>query len=405
MSDRAFVLRNLRIALRRNRGFVFLVSLGSALALLCVGIVAQAAQSAGSGLLESAALRTIEISAAHGPIDDVELTRDRLDDIATMPEVAAVDPWLQAGFNTADDSFAAVFWATPRIGYVQPPIVASIRDEVFPLADDEVVLPRHYAEAELSDLLGTRLNIQYTERTGPNTGQGAEAKLRVVGLYDESTFTVDGPAAAYVSLDTVLVLAAAAQGVSPGQFGLQVPYPKAMVEVHESAQVPIVEQRLRDAGFAATSIQSTLTALPQAMSMLSFLGGMAAVIVGLYSLGAGATIGGGMVRNRTREIGLLKALGFSRPRVGRVFMAELLGLGIVAGIGGVVAGNLVGLAIGQLVRGSSLLGAAMADTVVLPDWRWSIALLVLPALAMATGGYFPARQAASLAPDEALRDL
>lgn len=405
MSDVAIILRNLRIAVRRGRGFLIFVSLGCALVILCLGIVAQS-DLTGRELLASAALRTIELSSSHGQTAATPLTRGHLAEIAAMNEVAAVDPWLQAGFNTADDDWpAAVFWATPRIGYVQPPIVSSMREDIFPLAPDEVVLPSRYADQDLRPFMGRTVAIQYTERTGTDTGHAVDGSLTVVALYDESTFTLDGPTAAYASLETVLRFAAATEGTTPEQFGAQIPYPRAMVEVAEANDVPAVEQRLRDMGFAARSIQSQLQLLPQAMQMLSILGAVTAALLALYCLGAGITIGGAMVRNRQREIGLLKAVGFSRLRVGRLFLGELFAFGLLAGVIGVFAGNAIVLIVSQVISGGTFLGAQMADTLVVPDARWSLALLILPAGALALGGVIPARQAATLPPDEALRDL
>jgi putative ABC transport system permease protein len=98
------------------------------------------------------------------------------------------------------------------------------------------------------------------------------------------------------------------------------------------------------------------------------------------------------VTERTREIGVRKALGASRGDIRRQFFAEALTLSLLGGI----AGMLVGAGLAGLVQAISPLPAQVTG--------WSIALaLCLGLVVGVTFGVYPAHRASLLDPIDALR--
>ena len=105
------------------------------------------------------------------------------------------------------------------------------------------------------------------------------------------------------------------------------------------------------------------------------------------------------VLERTKEIGILRAIGASKGNIAQVFNAETLIIGLLAGASGVGASALLTLPINSLMR--QLLGAETLTT-SLPLG----AALILVALSMAItliAGLVPARSAAKKDPVAALR--
>jgi putative ABC transport system permease protein len=98
------------------------------------------------------------------------------------------------------------------------------------------------------------------------------------------------------------------------------------------------------------------------------------------------------VTERTREIGIRKALGASRSDIRRQFFAEALTLSLLGGVAGLAAGFSLAL----LVQAISPLPARVTT--------WSIGLALL--LGVVVGvifGVYPAHRASRLDPIEALR--
>lgn len=131
-----------------------------------------------------------------------------------------------------------------------------------------------------------------------------------------------------------------------------------------------------------SSISSTLTTLLGAIAGISLLvGGIGIMNITLVS-----------VRERTREIGLRKAVGATRGVILFQFLVETLSLSLMGGVLGV----LLGWAIAWGVSASGLLTATVTPNVVL----LSVAMATLIGLVF---GIYPAFQAAGLRPVEALR--
>jgi putative ABC transport system permease protein len=98
------------------------------------------------------------------------------------------------------------------------------------------------------------------------------------------------------------------------------------------------------------------------------------------------------VTERTREIGIRKALGATRKTIRNQFLAEAI---VIAQIGGAF-GIILGIAIGNIV--SYIIGSIF----IIP-WLWIILGVILCAGVALASGFLPARKAANLEPIEALR--
>lgn len=99
------------------------------------------------------------------------------------------------------------------------------------------------------------------------------------------------------------------------------------------------------------------------------------------------------VTERTREIGVRKALGATPKLIRQQFLVEALVICFIGGIGGilfgVVFGNVVGIVIGE-------------GGFIFP-WIWILLGLVVCFIVGVASGYYPAKKAAKLDPIESLR--
>jgi putative ABC transport system permease protein len=132
----------------------------------------------------------------------------------------------------------------------------------------------------------------------------------------------------------------------------------------------------------ATSVSKTLTVLLGGIAALSLLvGGIGVMNIMLVS-----------VTERTREIGLRKALGATPSTIRRQFLVEASVLGLT--------GGLLGAALG--IGGALVIPHFTTDTIAVSPTATALAIVVAAGIGVIFGVY-PATRAARLAPIDALR--
>jgi putative ABC transport system permease protein len=112
------------------------------------------------------------------------------------------------------------------------------------------------------------------------------------------------------------------------------------------------------------------------------------------------------VLERTREIGILKALGATNRHILTLFLMEAGIIGIVGGIIGILFGYVLGegvLVIRQVLVARAGLSTGMAMPYVLLTPQLVFGTLIFSLAVGVLAGYFPARRASKLQPVEALR--
>ncbi|MET9828583.1 FtsX-like permease family protein [Streptomyces sp. NPDC006385] len=108
-----------------------------------------------------------------------------------------------------------------------------------------------------------------------------------------------------------------------------------------------------------------------------------------------------LVAQRTREIGLMRAIGSSRRQVNRSVLVEALLLGFVGSVLGVGAG--VGIAIG-LMKLMSMAGMNLSTDDLTVKATTPVVGLILGVVVTVLAAYLPARRAGKVSPMAALRD-
>ena len=157
--------------------------------------------------------------------------------------------------------------------------------------------------------------------------------------------------------------------------------------LHEVTEPDFVIQSQDDLISAATEVSNTLSILLGSIAGISLLvGGIGVMNIMLVS-----------VTERTREIGIRRAVGATTPDIVKQFVTEALMLSIFGGIVGIA----LGVGISLSLDGRELGGQPMV-TLIQP-WSIAAAFLVAAGVGLASGSY-PAYRATVIDPVAALRN-
>ena len=164
--------------------------------------------------------------------------------------------------------------------------------------------------------------------------------------------------------------------------------------------VEVLEER----GFRVESLRVTLDTVNKAMvilqTMLGSIGGLALLVASIGIVNTMIM----SIYERTREIGVLKAVGASSGDVRLLFVAEAALIGLMGGVVGTIGGWLLGLGLNRGI----LAYLHWQDIPMTGTFFMITGWLVVLALSFATvvgllAGLYPAARAARLDPLEALR--
>lgn len=180
-------------------------------------------------------------------------------------------------------------------------------------------------------------------------------------------------------------------------------YDQARIKVVASEDIAGVKEAVINKGYQVASLSETIDQANKIFQVVQIvLGLFGAVALVVSSIGMFNTMTVTLLE-RTNEIGIMRAIGASRPNLRNLFLAESLFIGLLGG----VVGEALGLSFAALANYSvnslaAHFGGAQTDLFYFPPW-FLIGTILLSMTIGLFAGIFPARRAANLEPLEALR--
>ena len=259
------------------------------------------------------------------------------------------------------------------------------------------------------DLLDQTITIELTKWVSDETGNGMEVKknlrLKVVGIIKSSLSEADY--SVFMSLDQVQDINGWVNGkrINPNIDG----YEMAIVIADDREQALDIANQITNMGFMANTPQEFIQGVNSFFVVLQIVfGGVGSVALLVAAIGIANTMTMAILE-RTREIGLMKAIGATNRDVLSIFLGEAAGIGFLGGIGGILLGVLIGKVINILgsvymagQSSGSYGGLGSGISVVTPLWLILFAILFSTLIGLVSGLY-PALRAASLVPVRALK--
>jgi putative ABC transport system permease protein len=178
------------------------------------------------------------------------------------------------------------------------------------------------------------------------------------------------------------------------------------VKATDVDQVLGIADQIKAMGYMADTPQQFVEGINSFYIVLQVVfGGVGAIALLVAAIGIANTMAMAILE-RTREIGLMKAVGATNRDVLTVFLGEAAGIGFLGGLGGVAAGWSGGQIINVLalayMAGQSSGGPPMGMAVYTPVWLPVFSLVFATIIGLLSGLY-PALRAATLVPVNALK--
>ncbi len=359
-----------------------------------------------------------------------QLTQSDIDTIAARSDIQSIVPIYSPsvqymtfdGNNTKFSSEVSTYDAS----IITETSEGSLPGQNVQIADDEAVVPNSFVDVltqqgvikNAHDLIGMKVTMVAQQSTVTPTadqiaaafasgGQAAVQNL-VKPVTKDFTFTIRAvsqkSAAALTATNQIQIAPNGARAIS--EFTTQgteqfQKYTAATAIVKTGTNPETVKEALNKDGFyarTAKDLQGVIFTVVNTLQGIVLGFGIVALIASVFGIINTQYIS---VLERTREIGLMKALGMRGRSVSRLFQFEAAWIGFLGGIIGAAVAIILGLALDPWITNTFGLGEGVSLLIFkpIPITIMIIALILIAMLA----GWFPARKAAKLDPIEALR--
>ncbi|MCX6808280.1 MAG: ABC transporter permease [Candidatus Berkelbacteria bacterium] len=353
---------------------VFLVSLGYGLQALSI-----------RKITAISSLTTLDVTPAQ---DSIEITDSVLKDFAKIDKVEKVSPLLSfAGQVTDADK------KTDVVAYVVDKDYLGLQGSKTEFGglftkDDQIVLSSGVAKAlslEAQDLVSNK--ITFTGYTADKDGTliKNEGEYTVAGIIDDTS-----SAFAYVPISSNFVTASTA-------------YNSVKVKVTDTNALASVKEAVQSKGFKASSIADTISQVYQIFSIIQIVlasFGIIALFVAAIGMFNTMTIA---LLERTRDIGIMKAIGVRNSTVRAIFLTESFMISFLGGFCGALSGILFAQFINWVINILAKSVGGQAEKLFYTPMPIVLAIVVFSLVVGVITGFYPAKRASKLNPLEALR--
>lgn len=254
------------------------------------------------------------------------------------------------------------------------------------------------------DLVGRQVTLTLVKWNNDGTETRKTVRMRIGGVIAEVRDEADW--SMYISLPEMNGHNAwvTGQPIDRSKNG----YQTLIVRVSDLDVAVGVADQIVALGYQANTPQSFIEGINGFYTVLQIImGGVGAIALLVAAIGIANTMAMSILE-RTREIGLMKAVGATNRHVLSVFLGESAGIGFLGGLGGVLLGwglaQVANVFVMAYLAGQSVQTGAPPPSVAVSTPAWlPVFALVFATLMGLLSGLYPALGAATLSPITALK--
>ncbi|MCE7897920.1 hypothetical protein DCC61_02825 [Candidatus Microgenomates bacterium] len=290
----------------------------------------------------------------------------------------------EAGVEWVDlSSLDASAAATPEVMIIETPGGAKKQAMVNASFMELVGIDKDNPVGSTFDVSFVILNTLKPDLDRP--AQSAKATYTIAGVIEEGTSPQ-----MYVPLEDLTGL-----GITN--------FSQAKVLAAKQEELTGIRQQIDNLGYKTTSVADTVEQIDKLFATVRIvLASFGLVALTVASLGMFNTLTVSLME-RTREVGVMKAMGMRSVEVKELFLAEAMIMGLLGGVFGILAGWGMGKMLGLLLSTISIARGVGAIDVSYIPWQFVVFVLSLSFVVGVATGIYPARRARRISALNALR--
>lgn len=254
------------------------------------------------------------------------------------------------------------------------------------------------------DLTGQQIKMVLTRWTNEGEMINKTVYMRVAGVLKAKNGETDY--AVVVRMDDLTTWNEWAMGtrINRNKEG----YEYVMVKATDTKVTTTLAEQINEMGFNAYTPQSFVEGINNFYTIIQIVfGGIGAIALLVAAIGIANTMTMAILE-RTREIGLMKAVGATNRNVLSIFLGEAAGIGLIGGLGGIGLAWLAAQVVNVLAaaylenQAAQMGGNAAGPAAYIAPWL-PIFALIFSTLVGLISGLYPALRAATMIPVLALK--